>query len=57
MFCDTYNFFQLDCRVKVLKTLNGRQSYILSKFHKLVDKIMIKCVSAPEAADRKVKVV
>ena len=28
-----------------------RQSYILSKFHKIVDKIMLKCISAPEAAD------
>ena len=37
--------------VKVYKTLNGRQSYILTKFHKIVDKIMLKCISGPEAAD------
>ena len=42
--------------VKVFKTLNGRHFYILSKFHKIVDKIMLKCISAPEAADRKVKI-
>ena len=32
-----------------------RQSYILSKFHKIVDKIMLKCISAPEAADPTIK--
>ena len=37
--------------VKVYKTLNGWQSYILTKFHKIVDKIMLKCISGPEAAD------
>ena len=53
-FCDTENVFELDCRllpVKVFKTLNGRRSYNLSKFQKIVDKIMLRCISAPEAAD------
>ena len=32
VFCDT--FFSARLPVKVFKTLNGRQSHILSKFHK-----------------------
>ena len=35
MFCDTLNFFSARLPVKVFETLNDRQSYILSKFHKL----------------------
>ena len=35
MFCDTWNFFQPDCWSRFLKTLNGRQSYVRSKFHKI----------------------
>ena len=32
VFCDTLKLFSARLPVKVFKTLNGRQSYILSKF-------------------------
>ena len=36
MFCDTdLEIFLARLPVKVFKTLNGRQSFILSKFHKI----------------------
>ena len=34
MFCDTKTF-SARLPVKVFKTINGRQFYILSKFHKI----------------------
>ena len=34
MFCDTWNFFFGRLPVKVFKTLNDRQYYILNKFDK-----------------------
>ena len=35
VFCMTLRIFSARPPVKVLKTLNGRQSYTLSKFHKM----------------------
>ena len=34
VFCVTRTFFSLTAAIKVFKTLNGRQSHILTKFHK-----------------------
>ena len=88
MFFSHLELFSARLPVKVFKTLNGRQSYILSKFrsplsgkeriildiisihqrkvkitlytkaflfHHNVDKMMLKCISAPEAADPTIK--
>ena len=47
MFCDTWNFFPARLPVKVFKTLNSRQSYILSKFHKIERKNSLEYKSVP----------